>query len=327
MHKHDNGTYAGGYRRRSCFFALRFFAFQGTEMKSWFIAMMAAVMAIAFMPTDADARRFGGGRSSGMQRTAPPPKPAAPAATPNNAGAGAAAAKPKSSWLGPVAGLAAGLGLAALFSHLGLGEELANFVMLALLAFVAVIVIRALMRRMGGGGNRMAQAGAAAGSGTAPGTMQRSSLDATPPRAPSATSGIRVGSALAPAAVAGLPADFDHAGFERIARMIFIRMQTANDNADLQDLRTFTTPELFAALRVDLQDRNDARQQTDVLRIDPQVVDFAEEGGSQIVSVRYQGEVREEPGAAPSAVDEVWHLVRPVGSDGGWRIAGVQQQA
>jgi hypothetical protein len=36
--------------------------------------------------------------------------------------------------MGPVAGLAAGLGLAALASHLGFGDELASMVMLGLLA-------------------------------------------------------------------------------------------------------------------------------------------------------------------------------------------------
>ena len=39
---------------------------------------------------------------------------------------------------GPVAGLAAGLGLAALASHFGFGEELASMMMLASLAMAAV---------------------------------------------------------------------------------------------------------------------------------------------------------------------------------------------
>ena len=101
-----------------------------------------------------------------MQRAAPdkpaqsaPATPANPAANPNapgapanaaapaNAGAAGPAAAPKRSWLGPVAGLAAGLGLAALFSHLGMGDEFANIVMLALLAMVAFVAIRWLMRR------------------------------------------------------------------------------------------------------------------------------------------------------------------------------------
>jgi len=107
-----------------------------------FLALAAAVViGFTLNVTDAEAaKRLGGGGSSGMQRQATPPakntqqaapaQPAAPAAAP--------AAQPKRSWLGPIAGLAAGLGLAALASHLGFGEGLANFMMIALLA-VAVI--------------------------------------------------------------------------------------------------------------------------------------------------------------------------------------------
>ncbi|HQC86680.1 MAG TPA: Tim44 domain-containing protein, partial [Rhodoferax sp.] len=60
------------------------------------------------------AKRMGSGKSMGTQRQAAPdkaPPAATPAATP---AAGAAAAAPSRSWMGPVAGLAAGLGIAAL---------------------------------------------------------------------------------------------------------------------------------------------------------------------------------------------------------------------
>jgi len=148
---------------------------------------------------------------------------------------------------------------------------------------------------------------------------------------------VTIGSALKPPlAVPGLgasptapvlPASFDTPGFERLAKMLFIRMQAANDSADLNDLRTFTTPELFAALRLDLQERGDARQHTDVVKVDVELTDYAQEDGRQIVSVRFSGQVREEPGAAPEPFDEVWHLVKPVDDNHPWAIAGIQQRA
>ncbi len=130
-------------------------------IKTGWIAALAVGLALTMAQTDADARRLGGGKSTGMQRAtpdrAPQGTPATPAAAPNNAAAPAAAAAPNAaaaaqgaarrSWMGPIAGLAAGLGLAALFSHLGMGEELANFMMLALLAVAAIFVVRWLMRR------------------------------------------------------------------------------------------------------------------------------------------------------------------------------------
>src|SRR5687768_6158678 len=138
-------------------------------MKTWLFAALMVGLSGALVTTDADARRLGGGKPAGMQRATPdkaaqqppaatPNNPGAPtnAAAPATGGAAAAAAAPKRSWMGPIAGLAAGLGLAALFSHLGMGEGLANFVMMALLAVVAFVAIRWLMRRFAGANGRAA---------------------------------------------------------------------------------------------------------------------------------------------------------------------------
>jgi hypothetical protein len=97
-------------------------------MKHLIAAVLALFIGLTLPTGDAEARRFGGGMSSGMQRQVTPPSkprtaaPAASKATP------AAAAQPgKRSWLGPLAGIAGAIGLAALFSSLGLGEEMADF--------------------------------------------------------------------------------------------------------------------------------------------------------------------------------------------------------
>ena len=336
----------------------------------WTVAVAFGVAALSLAPMGADAKRLGGGKSAGMQRSAPDKPvqnnatPASPAATPNAAGtpaAGAAAAAPaaagataaaagKRSWMGPLAGLAAGLGLAALFSHFGMGEGLANFVMLALLAVAAVFLIRFLMRRFASGGAQrspLAMAGAGAGHGASAATptprpappqfvderpgMQRNATAPVvtigsalqpPAQGPSATA---LATVVAPAAPM-LPAGFDGDGFERLAKMLFIRMQAANDTADLNDLRNFTTPELFASLRLDLQDRGEAKQHTDVVKVDAKLIDFEQEGNEQIVSVRFTGQVREDADAGATAFDEVWHMVKPQDDSRSWAIAGIQQR-
>ncbi|NML14087.1 Tim44 domain-containing protein [Azohydromonas sp. G-1-1-14] len=310
---------------------------------------MLAVAAVSFTPVDVEAKRLGGGGSSGMQRSLPQrstPQTPPPQQAPNQAAPGqqatapaAAAAAGKRSWLGPVAGLAAGLGLAALFSHLGMGEAVANFVMMALLAVAAIFLIRFLMRRFMGN-KTAAQQPAFAGAGAAgtasnwnaqpPGLnaspMQRQA-DAfgTPASNPGYTSAGVADSALAPKAAPNLPADFDVAAFERIAKQIFIRMQAANDASDLEDLRSFTTPEMFAAARLDLQERGAKAQTTDVVRVDAQVLDWAQEPDRQVVSVRYSGLIREERDAPAADFDEVWHLVKPNDGSRNWAIAGIQQ--
>ncbi|HEY4069602.1 MAG TPA: Tim44-like domain-containing protein [Burkholderiaceae bacterium] len=300
-------------------------------MKSLILTLSMAVLAAAFTPLSADARRIGGGGSAGMQRSLParsapsalPATPAAPAAKPAQAApatpATAAvppAVAPRRSWLGPIAGLAAGLGIAALMSHFGLGAAMGNIVTLLLVAFVAVVAIRFLMRRFGAGQTLASPNGANFN------RMDdgRNTIDAAP-------GGVAPAQPATLATASALPADFDAPAFERIAKLIFIRMQAANDSADLNDLRTFTTPEMFAAIKLDLQERGASAQQTDVVRVDAEALDVASEAQRQIVSVRFHGLIREQKDGVAEPFDEVWHLVRPLDGSREWAIAGIQQSA
>jgi predicted lipid-binding transport protein (Tim44 family) len=149
----------------------------------------------------------------------------------------------------------------------------------------------------------------------APINLQRNTLDAAP-------AALALGSA-AVAATPVLPGGIAAADFERLAKMVFIRLQAANDASNLDDLRKFTTPELFASLRLDLQDRGGAKQQTDVVQIDAQVVDTARENGQDIVTVRFHGLIREAPEAGAEPFNELWHLVRAADGHGDWAIAGI----
>ena len=323
-------------------------------MKTWLIgALMVAVVA-AGVPSMSEAKRLGSGKSQGMQRDmpartnpqTPPSTPATPAQQATTAGApaaaGTAAAAGKRSWMGPLAGLAAGLGLAALFSSMGLGAGFANFVMMALLGIVAAVVIMFLVRRFRGGNTANSQRTALAGAGES-GRVGQVGQVAWPTSSSSGTQAAAANPAMAPAvdpvlaspvapvpvkpavAAAFVPASFDSESFARTAKLIFIRLQAANDTADLNDLRTFTTPELYAELRLEIQERGTAAQHTDVLKIDAEVLDVSDEADRQIVSVRFRGQVVEAKGAAPSDVNEVWHLVKPLDDSRTWAIAGIEQ--
>ena len=333
-------------------------------MKNWLLAALMALVAVTTtLPTDVEAKRLGGGGSAGFQRSMPArstpdggaPAKQAPAAQPGQqAGqqAGAApAAAPKRNWMGPIAGLAAGLGIAALMSHLGMGEAFGNFLMMALLAVAAIALVAFLMRRFGknrapaAAGREWAHAGAGAdtasnstGGGAQvawPAGMQRSNAQEGSAAASFGQAGGSAGfnpasaPAFEPAALAAtaasLPADFDQAGFERIAKMIFIRMQAANDSGDLNDLRSFTTPEMFAHIRLDLQERGAAKQTTDVIDVFAEVLDLVRDTERDIVSVRYHGNIREEAGGPVTPFDEIWHLVQPRDGSRNWAISGIQQ--
>jgi len=328
-------------------------------MKRWWLGvLMVAVSAAAYIPDDAYAKRLGGGRPAGMQRQMPAPnKPMqadpsrpmngaqqpAPAPSPM---AGAAAAAGKRSWMGPLAGLAAGIGLAALFSHFGMGEGLANFMMLALLAVAAVFVIRFLISRFAGqrgtpmatmnpapGGMSFQNAGFGGANGNTPSANVPARIEPVMTKGADFASAPAFGGSAAAAAPAAtthsfaVPSGFDVPAFERIAKMIFIRMQAANDVGDLNDLRQFTTPELFASVRLELQERGGRPQQTDVVKLDTEVLDIARENASQVVSVRFHGLIREETGGVAAPFDEVWHLIKPEDGSREWAIAGIAQYA
>jgi len=278
---------------------------------------LAALLAFALPAHDAEAKRLGGGgvkRNVPTQSTpnTPPaqqpasPQQAAPGKQAAASPAAAAAAAPKRSWMGPIAGLAAGLGLAALASHLGFGAELANFMTMLLIGLVAAVVIGFLVRRFAKPKAQLATANGA--------NFRTAQPEWTPQPA----------SVAAAAPMAAVPSDFDTVGFEKVAKQVFLRLQAANDAGDQADLRRFTTPQMYASIQHDLLERGTGKQQTEVLQLNASVVDIATENGEQIVSVRFSGQVREDSALGAEDFDEIWHLVK---AGEGWLIAGIQQTA
>ncbi len=312
-------------------------------MKSftWIAALAIASLSLAALETEAKRLGSGGMKRStptqqAPQQTATPPQtsptsqqnavPAQQAAAPAAGTAAAAAAAPaKRSWMGPVAGLAAGLGLAALASHFGFGEALANVMTMVLIGIVLMLVIGFVMRRFAANkapaqGLQFAGAGAPL-SGSPRMPANNGSAAAAPPVAPLAAA---VPARPAPQAAAAAD-DFDVAGFERVAKQVFIRMQAANDAGDQNDLRRFTTPQMYASIQQELLDRQPGQtQRTDVLELQAQVVERAAEQDQQIVSVRFTGLIREQAEDAAQPFDEIWHLQRPQDGSREWAIAGIQ---
>ena len=293
-----------------------------------FLSSLAIVLALglSLVTVDAEAKRMGGGKSSGMQRQTTTQKApdATPAQNPAGSAAAAPAAAPKRSWMGPLAGLAAGLGLAALASHLGFGSELASMMMIGLAIMAVMVVVGIIMRKraaaqqpLAGGVTGMQYAGAAAGAG---GSGQVSKpYDAS---MPGSSIGSAIGSNLNQS---NIPADFDVPGFVRNAKVQFIRLQAANDAGNLDDIRQFTTPEMFAELQMDIAEHVAAEQQTEVVSVEADVIEVVQEPTRYVVSVRFSGLIREGKGAPAEPFDEMWHLVKARAGTQGWLLSGIQQ--
>ena len=283
-------------------------------MKRILLALSALFFTSVFIVDDAEARRLGGGRPSGVQRQAVPERPATPPAAQQTAPAAptaAAAKKPMSPWMGALAGLAAGLGLAWL-----LGDHLGSVMMAILLGLAAVVVVsliaRAFMKPRGQ---------------TAPGGLQYAGLgnetvSAPPPS--QAAGGVAVPS-FQSQFTPKVPANFNADGFLREAKKSFLALQVANDRADLTSIRELVTDEMYEHLKRDLDERRGARQHTDVVTLDASLLELVTESGIHLASIRFSGLIREEDGQAPEQFAEIWNLQKPEAGGAGWMLAGIQQ--
>lgn len=252
---------------------------------------------------DADARRFGGGKSIGKQRehvTQEAPR------TPASAAPAANSPRPGNRWLGPLAGLAAGGLLASLFMGGGFhGIQL--FDILIIIAVIAAIVF--LLRRFSRGAPQ-------------PAPMQYAGLRP----APEVTASPASGSIGGGAAHSGRPAWFDNETFVRSAKTSFLRLQAAYDAKDLNDIREYTTPEVFSEISMQIREMGDTKQVTDVVTLDAEVVDVATEGDLVIVSVRFSGLIRENVGENAQPFSELWHVQKNRSEpNANWYVAGIQQ--
>lgn len=80
---------------------------------------------------------------------------------------------------------------------------------------------------------------------------------------------------------------------------------------------------MFAEIKLAFAERTGQSQVTDVVAIEAEIIDVAEEDSRYVVSTRFTGQIREDDGPAES-VDEIWHMVKPRQGSGGWVLAGVR---
>jgi predicted lipid-binding transport protein (Tim44 family) len=310
------------------------------------LAVLVAFIGFS-LAMDVDARRMGGGRSIGKQREMVNPnqnmqrsqqpaqqQQAAPAQQQKAAPATTPPAQPSgfSRWLGPLAGLAIGAGLASLFLNNGMGGALLGILLLAALAFGAVMLFR-LIRGGGQARERLRYAGADPYARREPAsdpyvrrepTSSPAAFTPASGAAPHSVAAATQGSYAASGA-ASAPADFDAEQFLRHARKHFVELQSAHDRRDLGQIRDFLTPELYRDIEADVRASGNKPQHTDIVTLNAEVLDVTTEKDTYIVSVRFSGLIREEPGAEPQPFSEIWHLEKPVNGRSGWLVSGIQQ--
>ena len=288
---------------------------------------MVFVMSFTLVINDAEARRFGGGKSFG--RSAPKAsqqssRQAAPARNSTGRTSGA------SRWLGPLAGLVAGGLLASMFFGDGFeGFQFMDFILIIGLVFGGLWLFR------------MLKGGAARSAGTSP--MQRQAHAAAGggsyqpqqdiPQNGSGQSGGFAGGGMASDEAVALddgqrPVWFNESEFLNGSKTHFIRLQAAWDVGDMKDIRDYTTPELFAQLTMERQSYGGEQQFTEVVSLDASLLSFAQESQRVVASVRFSGMIREEQDAEAQAFSEIWYVQRATDTaEADWFVAGIEQES
>jgi predicted lipid-binding transport protein (Tim44 family) len=323
--------------------------------KSNWLAVAAAAFLAGAPIIEAEAKRLGSG--SNMGRVAPgsgasqavPAKPAQPqaapqAAKPATAHPAAAQAATRSSWMGPIAGLAAGLGLAALASYLGFGEELMSLMLILLAVVVVFAVFRMLAgRRQASAGQYGQPAMAKTGYGNNElGAEARPSNVSWPAQMGSSAGGSAGGGAgvsgYAGAAGVGGAAQVaatdvsaeEIAQFVKVASEQFNKLQSIWDSGDIHTLAEFCTPEMTRELSHQIAGRKGSQNLTQVVQLDSEwlgMADSQDDFGKPVdeVHIRFSGLIREAADAAASDFNEIWTLHRVKNGDTGWQLAGITQ--
>lgn len=229
-------------------------------------------------------------------------------------------------------GLALGGLLGALF--FGGGFEHINFFDLLIFAGIAFLLFRLLAARRQGQA-RPASAGGYFGGGAADAgetgsVYGRQGSDGRAPAAGFDTDIFSRKGGPAGAAPAGngvaMPADFDAPAFLNGARVAYEMMQKAWDRGDLAELRALTTDKVFAELQEQIRARGVAPNQTDLLKVEVELLEVRDTGNDREVTVLFDVLMREERDARPEQVREVWHFTRPRNSrQPTWFLDGIQQ--
>lgn len=309
-------------------------------MKKLLIALLVVTSAMTLIVSDAQARRLGGGGSFGRQsqNAGRMPQPS-PFGSPNQAsrpGSPAAAPmappmtppiKPPSPWKGILGGALLGLGMGALFSHFGMGGAMGgmfgSILMIALLGMAAMFIFRMFRGKSSENQPQPAYSGGFnADSGRTPEIGSRIEQPYMPNNQPL---GFQGGNGAAANTTWGIPADFDTQGFLRSAKTYFIRLQAAWDKADSNDIREFTSPEMYAEVKMQLQERGASPNNTDVVTLDAELLGIETVGTDYLASVKFSGTMKEAVNAPAEPFAEVWNMSKPTSGQSGWVLAGIQQ--
>ncbi len=280
-----------------------------------FLSIALALCIGLTMSLDANAKRFGGGKSSGAAPThqARQATPANPAATPTAPGRAPAAASGASKWLGPLAGIAAGGLLASMLMGDGFeGMQIFDILIMALIAFLVFRFIAARRRKQQ---PQMAAAGHPA--------YQREAYEQQPGQAQPSI----FGGSAAPAArpVINAPAWFNEQNFLAAARNHFQTLQQHWDANEMDKIAEFVTPQLLEFLKRERAELGDGFQSTYIDNLDVQLEGVDDRADKTIATLTFSGVSKSSRFDQGEVFSESWNMERAQGENQPWLVAGIRQ--
>ena len=271
----------------------------------------------------AEAARLGGGGSFGSrpsyQRSAPAPspRPTAPQSQPglSQPNPMGASSPMGGRWGGMLGGLVMGSLIGSLLFGGGHGSGGVGLMDILLLGGGLFLLMRYLR-------SRKTAAQSASPSGFTNPFHERSTQQGW------GASGDTPDEAAVPAvpATPPIPPGFDQGEFMKGAQTIYTRMQSAWDKRDLEDIRKFTSPEVYAEIEKQAQD-DPQPSRTEILLVNARLLEVRSVDNQEIASVHYDVMMREgDADKLAKQVREIWHFSRDEKSAASfWRLEGIQQ--
>ncbi|TAL65314.1 MAG: Tim44 domain-containing protein [Legionella sp.] len=261
-------------------------------MRTFLFCLLISLLSFGLAVNEAAAKRFGGGRSFGVQRSH---SSLFKSNSTTNKSQWQQSSN-KSKWGGVLGGMLIGGLLTSLF----MGHGFMNGMMSWLIIGVVLFLLTSFLRRKMQPGFQSSQA-------------QSFSQNTFKPLATQTTGG---------SAFNEYPAGFSADDFLRQAKVTFNRLQMAYDQKNLQDIQEFTTPEVFGEIKMQLDEMGNQPNTTEVLQLNAQLLDVSQQVSTQIASVRFTGLVKENNESAIQ-LDEIWHF-RQFNKNEPWLIGGIQ---
>lgn len=314
----------------------------------YFWSVFAMLFVFVLTPVEAEAKKFGGGKSFGSSRqTSPAPAPAARPDSANPAQNAAAGAGRKGMMGGLLGGLLAGGLLAALIG--GGAFEGIQFMDILIIGLLAFVIFRLLRRKAPATQQAQsytqpyAQPSSPAYSPQPP--AERSPIDDTLPPArdtvfgsspdsfsgsnsgtnPRSQGGSGFGGGFTASSVPfNLPAGFDMNGFLAGAREHYRTLQEAWNTNDLAKIQEYVTPSLYNDLSAERATLN-GDQHTEVLFVDAELVRADHTASEAELSIKFSGRYRDTHEGVEEPITDIWHLQRDLASpDAPWLIIGIE---